>query len=161
MTFCPITLCQVDGETMETVTGFIFLSSKITEDRVYSHEIKRCQRFGRKAMTNLHIKLKSRDITLLIKVHLVKVVVFPIVLYGWELDHKESWSLSNWYFWTVMLEKTLESLLDCEEIKPVNSNGNQSWIFFGRNNTEVGIPILWPHYAKSQLIREVPDTRKD
>ena len=149
MTSGPITLCQVDGETMETVTAFIFLSSKITEDRVYSHEIKRCQRFGRKAMTNLHSILKSRDITLLIKVHLVKVVVFPIVLYGWELDHKESWSLSNWYFWTVMLEKTLESPLDCKEIQPVHPKADQSWVFIGRTDIEDETPILWPPDVKS------------
>ena len=80
----PITSWQVDGETMETVTDFIFLGSKITEDCDYSHEIKRCLLLGRKAMTNLDSILKSRDITLPTKVHLVKAMVFAVVTYGCE-----------------------------------------------------------------------------
>ena len=86
----PITSWQLDGETMETVTDFIFLGSKITADGDCSHEIKRCLLLGRKAMTNLDSILKSRDITLLTKVHLVKAMVFPVALYGCESDHKES-----------------------------------------------------------------------
>ena len=86
----PITSCQTDGETMEAVTDFIFLSSQITADGDCSHEIKRHLLFGRTAMTNLDSILKSRDITLLTKVHLVKAMVFPVVIYGYELDHKES-----------------------------------------------------------------------
>ena len=80
----PITSWQIDGETMETVTGFIFLGSKITADGDCSHEIKRCLLLGRKAMTNLDSILKSRDITLPTKVHLVKAMVFPVVMYGCE-----------------------------------------------------------------------------
>ena len=80
----PITSWQIDGETMETVTDFIFLGSKITEDGDCSHKITRCLLLGRKAMTNLGSILKSRDITLLTKVHLVKAMVFPVVLYGCE-----------------------------------------------------------------------------
>ena len=80
----PITTWQIDGETMKTVKDFIFLGSKITADSDCSHEIKRCLLLGRKAMTNLHSILKSRDITLLVKVHLVKAVVFPVVVYGCE-----------------------------------------------------------------------------
>ena len=80
----PMTSWQIDGETMETVTDLIFLGSKITADGVCSHEIKRCLLLGRKAMTNLDNILKSRDITLLIKVHLVKAMVFPVVMYGCE-----------------------------------------------------------------------------
>ena len=86
----PITSWQIDGETMETVTDFIFFGSKITADGDCSHEIKRCLLFGRKAMTNLDSILKSRDITLLTKVSLVKAMVFPVVMYGCELDYKES-----------------------------------------------------------------------
>ena len=89
----PINSWQIDGETMETVTDFIFLGSKITVGGDCSHEIKRCLLLGRKAMTNLDSILKSRDITLLTKVLLVKAMVFPIVIYGyerWELDYKES-----------------------------------------------------------------------
>ena len=81
----PITSLQIDGETMEKVRDFIFLGSTITADGDCSHEIKRCLLFGRKAMTNLDSTLKSRDITLLTKVHLVKAMVFPIVMYGWEI----------------------------------------------------------------------------
>ena len=123
----PITSWQIDGETMETVTQFIFLGSKITAHGHWSHEMKRQLLLGRKAMTNLDSILKSSDITLLIKVHLVKAMVFPVVMML-ELDHKESWAPKNWSFWTVVLEKTLESPLDCEEIKPVKSKGNQPWI---------------------------------
>ena len=74
---------------------------------------------------------KSRDITLLTKVCLVKAMVFPVVMYGCELDCKEGWVPKNWCFWTVLLEKTLESPLDCKEIKPLNPKGNQSWVFIG------------------------------
>ena len=85
----PITSWKIDGEKVETVTDFIFLDSKITVDIDCSHEIKRCLLLGRKAMTNLDIVLKSRDITLLTKVRLVEVMVFPVVMYGCQLDHKE------------------------------------------------------------------------
>ena len=90
MAFGPITSWQTDGETMATVTDFIFLGSKITADGDCSHEIKRCFLLGRETMTNLDGILKSRDITLPTKVCLVKAVVFPVVMYGCELDHKES-----------------------------------------------------------------------
>ena len=90
MASSPITSWQIDVETMETVRDFIFLGSKITADGDCSHEIKRCLLLGRKAMTNLDSILKSRDITLLTKVCLVKAMVSPIVMYGFELDYKES-----------------------------------------------------------------------
>ena len=70
----------------------------------------------------------------------------------WELDYKESWARKNWCFWTVVLEKTLESPLDCKEIKPVHPKGNQSWVFIGRTDAKVETPVLWPPYAKSWLI---------
>ena len=117
----PITSWKIDRETMETVTDFIFLGSKITADSDCSHEIKRCLLLGRKAMTNLDSILKSRDITLPTKVCLVKAMVFPVVMYGCE-----SWTTKKAErFGTVMLEKASESPLDCKEIKPVNPNGNQ------------------------------------
>ena len=78
----------------------------------------------------------------------------------WELDYKESWALKNWYFWTVVLEKTLESPLDCKEIKPVNPKGNQSWVFIGRTDAEAETPILWPPDAKNWLIGKDPDDGK-
>ena len=118
----PITSSQIDGETVETVAGFIFLGSKITADGDCSHEIKRLLLLGGNTMTNLDSILKSRDDTLPAKVHLVKAMFFPIVMYRcWELDHKEGCVPENWCFQTV--EKTLESPLDCK-IKPVNLKGN-------------------------------------
>ena len=153
---------QIDGETVETVSDFIFLGSKITADGGCSHEIKRCILLGRKIMTNLDSILKSRDITLSTKVHLVKAMVFPVVmLWMWELDCEESWVPKNWYFWTVVLEKTLESPLDCKEIQPVHPKGDQSWVFTGRTDAEAETPILWPPHTKSWLIGKDPDAGRD
>ena len=122
----PITSWKIDWETMETVRTFILGGSKITADGDCSHEIKRRLLLGRKAMTNLDSILKSRDITLPTKVCLVKAMVFPVVVFGCESWTIKSWALKNWSFWAVVLEKTLESTLDCKEIQPVNPNGNQS-----------------------------------
>ena len=116
MVSCPITSWQIDGETMETVTNLIFLGSKITADDDCNHEIKRYLLLGTKAMTNLDSILKSKDMTLPTN---IKTIVFPVVMYG-ELDHKESWVPKNWCFSTVILEKTLESPLDCKEIQPTD-----------------------------------------
>ena len=79
----------------------------------------------------------------------------------WELDYKESWAPKNWCFWTVVLEKTLESSLDCKDIKPVNPEGNQSWTFIGRTDPETETPVLWPPDLKNWLICKDPDARKD
>ena len=147
---------------METVTDFIFLGSKLTANGDWSHEIKTHLLLGRKAMTNLDSILKSRDINLLTKVHLVKAMVFPVInVWMWELDYKESWVSKNWCFWTVVLEKTLESPLDCKEIQPVYPKRNQSWIFIGRTDAEAETPILWPPYVKNWLIGKDPDAVKD
>ena len=92
----PITSWQIDGETMETVTEFIFLGSKITVDGDFNHEIKRCLLLGRKVMTDLDSLLKSRDITLPAKVHLIKAMFFPVVMYGcesWTLEKAEHWRI--------------------------------------------------------------------
>ena len=156
-----ITSWQIDGETMETVTDFIFSGCKITANGDCSHEIKRCLLLGRKAMRNLNSILKNREITLPTKVYLVKTMVFPVVMYGCELDHKESGAPKNWCFWTVVLEKTLESPLDCKEIQPVHPKGDQSWIFSGRIDAEAEAPILWPPDVKSWLIGKDPDAGKD
>ena len=138
----PFTSGQIDGEPMETVTDFIFLGSKITMDGDCSHGIKRCLFLGRKAMTNLDSILKSH----------VRM---------WELDYKESWAPKNRCFWIMVLEKTLESLLDCKEIQPVHPKGNQSWIFIGRTDAEAETPVLWPPDAKNWLIRKDPEAGKD
>ena len=79
----------------------------------------------------------------------------------WELDYRESWAPRNWCFWTVVLEKTLESPLDCKEIQPVHSEGNQSWVFIGRTDAKAETPILWPPDAKSWLIWKDPDAGED
>ena len=110
---------------------------------------------------NLDSILKSRNTTLLTKVQLVQVMVSNSHIWMWELDHKESWALKNWCFWTVVLETTLESPLDCKEIHLVNPKGNQPWIFIGKTNAEAETPILWPPDAKSWLIWKDPDAGKD
>ena len=136
--------------------------SKMTEDGDCSHEMKRCLLLGRKAVTNLDSMLKSRDITLLNKDLSSQNYEFSgSCVWMWELDYKESWVLKNWCFWTVVLEKTLESLLDCKEIQPVHSKGNQSWIFIRRTDAEAESPILWPPDAKNWLIVKDPDAGKD
>ena len=137
MTWSSITSWKTGVEKAEAVTDFIFMGSKITEDGDCSHDIKRCLLLGRKTMTNLDRALKSRDITLLTKVCIVKAMVFPVVsVWMWKLIHKEGWATKNWCFWIVMLEKTLENPLDHKEIKLVNPKGNQAWIFTGRTDAE-------------------------
>ena len=138
------------------LTEFLFLGSEITADGDCSHEIKRHLLLGRKAMTNLDSILKSRDITLLTKVRLVKTMVFPVVTYGCE-----SWVPKNWCFWTVVFEKTLEIPLDCREIQPVHPKRNQSWIFIRRTNAEADTPIFWPPNVKNWLTGKDPDAGKD
>ena len=148
----PITSWQIDEETMQIVANFIFLGSKITADGDCSHEIKRSLLFGRKIMTNLDGILKNRDITLPTKVRLVKTGFSSSCICMWELDYKESWAPKNWCFWIMVLEKTVQSPLDCKEIQPVHPKGDQSWVFTGRTDAEAETPILWPPDAKSWLI---------
>ena len=125
------------------LSDFIFGGSKITADGDCSHEIKRHLLLGRKVMTNLDSIFKSRDITLPTKVHLVKAMVFfSGQVWMWELDYKESWALKNWCFWTVVLEKTLESPLDSKEIQPVHPKGDQFWVFIGRTDVEAETPVF-------------------
>ena len=113
-------------------------------------------------MTNLGSILKSRDITLSTKVHLVKAICFTSgYVWMWELDYKERWVPKNWCFWTVVLEKTLESPLDCKEIQPVHPKGDQPWVFIGRSDVEAETPILWPPDVKSWLIWKDSDAGKD
>ena len=127
---------------------WVSLSSRLTPGTWYNqaerwnNEIKRCLLLGRKAMANLDSTLKSRDITLPTKAYIVKAMVFLVVMYQWELDHKESWGPKNW------LEKTLESSLDFKEIKPVNPKGNQPWIFIVRTYAKAETLILCPPDVK-------------
>ena len=149
-------------EKMETGTDFILGGSKVTADGDCSHEIKRHLLLRKKAMINLDSILKSRDIILPTKVYLVKAMFFPVVKNGCE-----SWTIKraeppkNWCFWTVMLEKTLESPLDCKEIQPVHSEGDQPWDFLGRTDAEAETPVLWPPDVKNWLTWKDPDTGKD
>ena len=124
----------------QTILG----SCKITADADCSHEIKRHLLLGRKVMNNLDSLLKNRDITLPTKVHLVKAMIFPIVMYGcesWTIKKAEHRRIDAF---EVVLGKTLESLLDCKEIQPVHPKGNQSWMFIGRTDVEAEIPIFCP-----------------
>jgi len=130
-------------------TFFIFWGSKISADGDCSHEIKRL--LGRKVMTNLDNILKSRDITLLTKVCLVKAMVFPVVMHGcasWTVKKGERRRIDAFELWCW---KTLETPLDCKEIQPepVHPKGDQSWVFIGRTDAEAETPILWPPHAKS------------
>ena len=145
----PITSWEVDGETVETVSDFIFLDSKITADGDCSYEIKRHLFIGRKVMTNLDSILKSRDITLSTKVRLVKAMVFPVVMYGcesWTVKKAKCRRIDAFELWCW---RRLESPLDCKEIQPVHSEGDQPWDFFGRYDAKAEAPVLWPPHAKS------------
>ena len=127
-----------------------------------SQDIKRFLLVGWKVMTNLDGILKSRNVTWPTKVCLVKAVVFfSGHVWMWELDCEESWAPKNWCFWTVGLEETLESPLDCKAIQPVHPKGDQSWVFFGRTDAEAETPILWPPDEKSWLIGKDPDAGRD
>ena len=138
----------------------IFLDSKITADGDCSHEIKRRLLLGRKVMTNLDSIFKSRDIALPTKVHLVKAMVFQVVMYGcesWTIKKAEHQRIDAFELWCW---RRLESPLDCKEIQPVHPK-DQSWVFIGRTDAEAETPILWPPDAKSWLIWKDPDARKD
>ena len=131
MASSPITSWEIDGETVETVSDFIFGGSKITADGDCSHEIKRHLLLGRKVMTNLDSILKSRDITLSTKVHLVKAIVFPVVVYGcesWTIKKAECQRIDDFELWC------WRRLLDCKEIQPVHPEGDQSWVFIERTD---------------------------
>ena len=137
MAYGPITSWQTDGETVETVTDFIFLSSKITADGDCSHEIKTRLLLGRKVMTNLDSILKSRDTTLPIKVRLVKAMVFPVVMYeceSWTIKKAECWRTDAFELWCW---RRLLSPFDSKEIQPVHPKRNQSWIFIRRTDAEL------------------------
>ena len=113
-------------------------------------------------MSNQECILKSRDTVFPTKFHVVKALFFPSShVWMWELDYKEIWVLKNWCFWTVVLEKTLESPLDIQEIQTVHPKGNQSWIFIGRTDAEAETPILWPPDEMNWLLWKDPDAGKD
>ena len=165
-----ITWWQIGGAKWKQWQIFTLLGSQIMADPQItpndcSHELKDTCSL-RKAMTNLDSILRSRDITLLTEVRIGKAMVFLVVMYGyesWIIKKAECWRISIQFkaecFQFVVLEKTLESCLDCQDFKPVNTKGNQPWIFTG--NTDAEAPIFWPPDAKSQLIGKDPDAGKD
>ena len=136
--------------------------SKITADDDCSHEIKRRLLLGRKAMTNLDSILKSRDITLATKFHLVKAMVFPVVMYGcqsWTIKKAEHWRIDAFELWC--WRRLLRVPWTARRANLLHPKGNQSWIFIGRTDAEAETPILWPPDGKNQLIGKDPDAGKD
>ena len=157
----PITSWEIDGKTMQTVSDFIILGSKITADGDCSHEIKRRLLLGRKVITNLDSILKFRDITLPTKVRLVKAMVFPVVMYrceSWTVNKAEHRRIDAFELWCW---RRLESPLDCKEIQPVHSKGDQPWDFFGRTDAKAETPVLWPPHVKSWFIGKDSDAGRD
>ena len=151
---------QIKVEKVETVTDFIFLGSQITADGDCSHEINSRLLLGKKAMTNWKSILKSRDITLPAKVCLVKAMVFPVVMYGCELDHKKGWAQELMLLNCGAEEESWESLAQ-QGNQPVNTKGNQPWIFIGKTVAEAEAPILWPPDSKNQLTGKDSEAGKD
>ena len=158
----PITLWEYRwGNSGNSVKLYFWGVSKITADGDYSHEIKRRLLLGRKVMINLDSIFKSRDVTLPTKVCLVKAMVFPVVMYGcesWTVKKAEHWRIDAFELgcW-----RRLESPLDCKEIQPVHSEGDQPWDFFGRSDAKAKTPVLWPPHAKSWLIGKDSDAGRD
>ena len=153
----PITSWEIDGNSI----SFTFLGSKITADGDFSHEIKRHLLLGRKVTTNLDSILKSRDITLPVKIRLVKAMVFPLVMYGcerWTGKKAECWRIDAFELWCW---RRLLRVRWTKDIQPVHPKGNQSWLFIQRTDAEAETPTLWPPDAKSWLIRKDPDAGKD
>ena len=147
---------------MESRDRFYFLRLQIHWDSDSSHEIKRCLLFGRKAMTNLDSILKKQRHEFAHKGLFSQSCGFSSShIWMWELDHKPGWAPKNWCFWIVVLKKTLDSTLDREEIKSVNSTGDQLWVFTGRTDAEAETPILWPSAVKNWPIWKDPDSGKD
>ena len=153
----PITAWQIDGET---VANFIFLGSRMTADCDWSHEIKRCLPLRKKSYDQprpikkqSHYYFANKDLSS------QSYGFSSSHIWMWELDYKDSWAPKNWCFWTVVLEKTPESPLDCKEIKLVNPKGNQSQIFIERTDAEAEALILWAHDAKNWLLGKIEGRR--
>ena len=161
MVSSPITSWQIDWETMETVTDFIFLGSKITADGDCSHKIKIFAPW-KKSYDQPRQHIKKQKHSFANKGLSSQSYGFSSThIWMWELDYKESWAPNNWCFWTVVLERTLESHLDCKEIQPVHPKGNQFWIFIGRTDAEAETSILWPPDEKNWVIGKDLASGKD
>ena len=157
MASSPITSWQIDEET---VADFNFLGSKITADGDCSHEIKRHLLLASYDQPRQHIK-KQRHYFVNKGPSSQGYGFSSSHVWVWGLDCKERWAPKNWCFWTLVLEKPLESPLDCKEIQPIHPKGDQSWVFIGRTDAEAETPILWPPDAESWLIWKDPDAGKD
>ena len=156
-----ITSWLIDGKTMETVTDFILQGSKITAEGDCSHEIKRLVPWKKSYdQIRQHIKKQTHYFPNIGPSNQSRGFSSSYV-WMWVLEYKERRVLKNWCFWTVVLEKTLETPLHCKEIQPVHPKGYQSWIFSGRTDAEAETPVLWPPDAKNWLIRKDPDPGKD
>ena len=161
MASSSITSWQIDGEPIETATDFIFLGYMITADGDSSHEIKMLAPWNKSYdQPRQHIK-KQRHYFANKAPSSQSYSFSSSHIWMWELDHKEGWVPKNWCFWIVLLEKTLQSPLDCKEIQPVHPKGNQSWMFIGRTDAEAEAPTLWSPDAKSKLIRKDSDDGKN
>ena len=157
----PTTSWEIDGETVETVSDFIFGGSKITTDGDCSHEIKTLTPWKESCDQPRH-HVKNQWHYFANKGSSSQGYGFSCGhVWMWELDCEEDWEPKNWCFWTVVLEKTLESPLDCKEIQPVHSEGDQPWDFFGRNDAKAETPVLWQPHAKSWLIGKDSDAGRD
>ena len=153
---------QIDGEKVEAVTDFIFLGFKVTADSNCSHEIKRCLFLGRKVMTSPRQHIKKQRHHFADKSPYSQCYGFSSnYVWIWDWGHKEGWAPKNWCLQIVVLEKTLESPSDCKEIKSVDLNGNQPWIFIRRTDAKAKAPVLWPPNAQSWLTGGDPDAGED
>ena len=158
MASIPITSWQIEREIVEAVTDFIFLGFKITMDGDCSHEVKRCLLLGRKAMTNLNNILKSRDIVLLTKVYIVKVVIFPVVMYGcegWTIKKARHQRIDGFELWC--WRRFLRVPWTARRWNQSILRENQPWILFGRTDAKAEVPIHWPPDVKSCFIGKHPD----
>ena len=157
----PTTSWEIDGETMEIVRDFILGAPKWLQMVIAAMKLKDTYSLeGKYDQPRQHIK-KQRHSFANRGLSTQGYGFSSSHVWIWELDYKESWALKNWCFWTVVLEKTLESPLDCKEIQPVHPKGNQSWILFGRTEDEAETPILWPSDMKNWLIGKDPNAGKD
>ena len=161
MASSPITSWETDGETVETVSDFILGGSKITADGDSAMKLKDTYSLEGKLWPSRYNIKKQRHYFANKGPSGQGYGFSSGLVWMWELDCEESWALKNWCFWTVVLEKTLDSPLDCKEIQPVHPEGDKSWVFIGRTDAETGTPVLCPPHVKSWLIGKDPDAGRD
>ena len=150
------------GKQWKQWLTLFFWAPRLLQMVTAAMKLKEACSLEEKLWFNLDSIFKSRDISLPTNVSLVNAIVFLVGMHGCEnWDHKDSWVPNNWCFWTVVFEKTLESPLDCKEIRPVNAKANESCIFIGRTDAEASAPILWPPHVKNWLTEQYPDAVTD